>query len=337
MTIVDVHTHMYPPSLMAILRQRTTVPYVRTFPDDPAGGERLIILHEEESSTADPTSTKPLSRGRPIGPSYHDLSHKLSFMSQHNISISVLSLANPWLDWLDPSNPSEAADLARTVNNDFEALCSSPTLGENQKLFHFATLPLRAPTSIIVEELKRVLALPHCRGIVMGTSGLGAGMDDPALDAVYAVLESAQTMLFLHPHYGLPKGVYGPRADAGEYGHILPLAMGFPMETTIAVGRMVVGGVFERFERLKVLVAHGGGALPFLAGRLESCVRHDAVVMGEGKGQEKKKRRDVWEVLRTNIFLDAVVYSEVALGAAIAAVGADRYGTVDWFPSTRYR
>jgi predicted TIM-barrel fold metal-dependent hydrolase len=157
------------------------------------------------------------------------------------------------------------------------------------------------------------------RGVIIGTSGLGNGLDDPALDPIYAALEKHSQLIFLHPHYGLPASVYGPRAN--EYGHVLPLALGFPLETTIAVTRMLLSGVFDRFTNLNVLLAHSGGTLPFLAGRIESCVKHDGHLKKEGKTEG---RRDVWEVLKTNIYLDAVIYSDVGLKAAMNASGADR-------------
>jgi predicted TIM-barrel fold metal-dependent hydrolase len=102
--------------------------------------------------------------------------------------------------------------------------------------------------------------------------------------------------------------------------------MGFPLETTIAVTRMLLSGVWDRFTGLNVLLAHSGGTLPFLAGRIESCILHDGHLKAHGKTE---KRRDIWEILKTNIYLDAVVYSTVGLNAAIEASGADRllFGT----------
>ena len=110
--------------------------------------------------------------------------------------------------------------------------------------------------------------------------------------------------------------MFGPRAAAS--GHVLPLALGFPLETTVAFVRMFVAGVFERFPRLRVLLAHAGGAVPFLAGRVESCVRHERV------GAQGRGTRDVWDVLRRNVWLDGVVYSSVGLRAAVEAVGRER-------------
>ncbi|RMZ70399.1 uracil-5-carboxylate decarboxylase [Pyrenophora seminiperda CCB06] len=309
--IVDIHTHVYPPKYMSLLRSRTTVPYVRTFPDAPTSS-RLIILPGEDNP-----STPSTSRGRPIGPEYHDISQKIAFMDLHKIDKSVISLANPWLDFLPPE---EAGAAAKEINDDVNAQCGLYP----GRLYFFATLPLSASTEVIVAEIERLKGLKYARGVIMGTSGLGQGLDDKALDPVYAALEQNKHVIFLHPHYGLPAEVYGPRAS--EYGHVLPLALGFPLETTIGVTRMLLSGVWDRFANLNVLLAHSGGTLPFLAGRIESCIQHDGHLMKQGKTQG---RRDVWDVLKTNIYLDAVVYSEVGLKAALEASGADRllFGT----------
>ena len=84
---------------------------------------------------------------------------------------------------------------------------------------------------------------------------------------------------------------------------------------------MLLSGVFERFPNLNVLLAHSGGTLPFLAGRIESCIAHDAHLKQEGK---LDNRRDIWVVLNTNIYLDAVIYSDIGLQAAADISGHDR-------------
>ncbi|KAF2102579.1 amidohydrolase 2 [Rhizodiscina lignyota] len=313
--IVDVHSHVYTPSYIALLRTRKEVPFIRTFADI---GDRLIILPGEDESP---------SRGRPVGPSYWDINEKLAFMDSHSISTSVISLANPWLDFLAPA---EATEQARLINGELDQLCSQHA----GRLYAFAVLPLSATASAIEAEIQHISSLKHMRGVIMGTTGLGSGLDDPLLDIVYAALEKHELPIFLHPHYGLPSAVYGPRAD--KYGHVLSLALGFPLETTIAVTRMYLSGVFDRSKTLQVLLAHSGGTLPFLAGRIESCLEHDGYLLKEGKLNEEK--RALWDVLRKNIYLDAVIYSEVGLQAAVAASGAERimFGTDHpFFPPLR--
>ncbi|KAH8176172.1 amidohydrolase domain-containing protein [Sarocladium implicatum] len=316
--VVDIHTHMYPPAYIKILESRTTIPLVRSFPQAPE--PRLILLPAEASSLKEalenPSAKPP---GRPLTSHYASLAQKIHFMDTHGIGVSVVSLANPWLDFLAAE---ESGPMAKTVNEDFSSMC-----GEHPgRLFFFGTLPLSAPRDTILESIAHLKNLKYCRGVILGTTGLGNGLDDPNLVPIFTALAEAQLTVFLHPHYGLPNEVYGPRASA-EYGHVLPLALGFPMETTIAVARMYLAGVFDQVQGLRMILAHSGGTLPFLAGRIESCIVHDGQLVREGK--VGKNRRTIWDVLKEQVYLDAVIYSEVGLKAAIDASGADRlmFGT----------
>ncbi|KAI5465664.1 hypothetical protein BGZ63DRAFT_411178 [Mariannaea sp. PMI_226] len=316
--VVDIHTHMYPPSYIRILESRSSIPLVRSFPQ--ATDRRLILLEAEikalEDATKDATAKPP---GRPLTSHFASLDQKIHFMDTHKIDISVISLANPWLDFL---SPSESSEMAESVNKEFSSMCAQ----HPGRLFFFGALPLTAPLDMILSSINYLKRLKYCRGIIMGTSGLGKGLDDPNLTPIFGALASTKLPVFLHPHYGLPNDVWGPRAST-EYGHVLPLALGFPMETTIAVARMYLAGVFDKIRDLRMILAHSGGTLPFLAGRIESCIMHDGQLVREGK--VGGNRRTIWDVLKEQIYLDAVIYSEVGLKAAIDASGADRlmFGT----------
>ncbi len=63
----------------------------------------------------------------------------------------------------------------------------------------------------------------------MGTRGVGKGLDDDALDPVWKAISEAGLVVFLHPHYGVDGKAWGEKSN----GHVLPLALGFPFETTI--------------------------------------------------------------------------------------------------------
>ncbi|KAK7753448.1 hypothetical protein SLS62_004523 [Diatrype stigma] len=317
--VVDVHTHMYPPAYVQILESRTTIPLIRRFAG--AADPRYIILPAEAEAlerVGEDASSSHLP-GRPVTSHYSSLAQKLHFMDTHKIDISVISLANPWLDFV-PS--PEAGETAKSVNQEFSNMCGDAP----GRLYFFGALPLTAPPEVLLASIDNIKGLRYCRGVILGTSGLGKGLDDPALIPVFKALAANGLTVFLHPHYGLPSEVWGPRATE-EYGHVLPLALGFPMETTIAVARMYLAGVFEEVPDLRMLLAHSGGTLPFLAGRIESCVVHDGHLVREGK--VGPKRRTIWQVLKEQVYLDAVIYSEVGLKAAIDASGVDRlmFGT----------
>ncbi|KAJ6446488.1 uracil-5-carboxylate decarboxylase [Purpureocillium lavendulum] len=316
--IVDIHTHMYPPSYIKILESRAAIPLVRSFPG--ATDPRLILLQAEAESLDDALAGRPGAKvpGRPLTSDYTSLDQKVRFMDAHHIDVSVISLANPWLDFLAPD---ASGQVGAQVNAEFNDMCAR----HPGRLFFFGTLPLTAPLDAIRASITQLTTLKYCRGIILGTSGLGKGLDDPDLLPILEAVAAARLTVFLHPHYGLPNAVWGPRA--ADYGHVLPLALGFPMETTIAVARMYLAGVFDRVRDLRMLLAHSGGTLPFLAGRIESCILHDGQLVAEGK--VGPARRTVWDVVREQVYLDAVIYSEVGLKAAIDASGADRlmFGT----------
>lgn len=250
-------------------------------------------------------------------------------MKLHGVNASVVSLANPWLDFL---NGSEATDWAVKVNDDLDRSCNefnSRTDAGECKLFGFGTLPLGASATEITKEIGRLKKLKNIKGIVMGTTGLGNGLDDPTMTAVWSALQEHQTLVFLHPHYGLPDQAFGGAEVVARSGHVLPLALGFPLETTIAVTRMFLASVFDNFPGLRLLLAHSGGTLPFLAGRIQSCVEHEREFIANG-GHRQGPKRNVWDVLSTNIYLDAVIYGEVGLKAAVeASKSSDRvlFGT----------
>jgi aminocarboxymuconate-semialdehyde decarboxylase len=248
--LIDVHTHMYLPRYVSLLRQRRQVPYIVT----QAKGDRLIILPDEE---ADGSTTA----GRPIGSEFYEVSRKLAFMDHHGIAISVVSSANPWIDFVEPAG---APMMAAELNQDLEAMCAA----SGGRLYGFGVLPLQQPEAC-APELERIAGYPHMRGVIIGSAGRGQGLDDPGFEPIWQAAAKHGLFVFVHPHYGIGHQLFP------DTGHALLLALGFPFETSIAVARLILRGALERHPALKLLIAHAGGTLPFLAGRLDSCVKND--------------------------------------------------------------
>ncbi|KAH8812623.1 hypothetical protein F5884DRAFT_878384 [Xylogone sp. PMI_703] len=313
--IVDVHSHLYPPSYIELLKARTEIPYVRAFPPS----NQLCLCNRPPQNSNNTVSGNPQTPpGRVLHPHYYDISEKIAFMDNHSIDISVLSLGNPWIDFLG-SNTAE--EVAQETNNAMNDICKE----HPGRLFFFATLPLGASEPIILSELSRLATLDQVRGVVMGTGGLGDGLDDPNLIPLFKALADSSLPIFLHPNYGLPSSVWGSRGS--NYGQVLPLSMGFPMETTIALTRLYLSGVFSTVPKLQIIVAHSGGCLPFLAGRVEACIEHDK--KWESDGRLTTDRQTLWDVLKNNLYLDGVIFDRIGLKAAIEASGVYRvmFGT----------
>ncbi|KAF5390527.1 hypothetical protein D9757_002629 [Collybiopsis confluens] len=285
----------------SLLRTRPERPRIVTRVGDNGQKEdRLVILRDEPSG------------GRPIGPSYTDRNEKLKFMQKHGIDVSIVSTllrrleastANPWLDFL---SADQAHDMALKLNQDLEDYCSSgPNVPDSPtpRLYGFGLLPLvpGIDTQAILEAVRQISALPHLKGVIIGTVGVGRGLDDEALAPIWAAIESAGLTVFLHPHYGVGN-VWGEK----DNGHVLPLALGFPFETTVATTRLILSGAFDRFPNLRVLLAHSGGSLPQLSSRLASCIAHDPIVASRLKHDAR--------YYLGKMYFDAVAYGPEELG-----------------------
>ncbi|RYC59133.1 Aminocarboxymuconate-semialdehyde decarboxylase [Xylaria longipes] len=173
--VVDIHTHMYPPAYVELLESRKTIPLIRRF----AGSKdpRYIILPAEAEALdkiiASESDTLPANLpGRPITTHYSSLAQKIHFMDTHGIDISVISLANPWLDFV----ASEAAgETAKSINSAFSEMCGTAP----GRLFFFATLPLTAPPETLLAAIGHIKGLKYCRGVILGTTGMGKGSTTP--------------------------------------------------------------------------------------------------------------------------------------------------------------
>ena len=160
-----------------------------------------------------------------------------SYHSYHSRLRYQTSSANPWLDFL---STTEAQSLASELNADLEDYCSSsPSLSQSlRRLYGFGLLPLVSDisTSAILETIQEITKYRHLKGIIMGTRGIGQGLDDERLDPVWKALADAGLVVFLHPHYGVDQSAWGEKNN----GHVLPLALGFPFETTIVSAEYII-------------------------------------------------------------------------------------------------
>ena len=291
--IVDIHTHFYPRDYLDRLSQRTEIPKVVR----DADGDHFVIFADEETAAG---------ATRPIGEQFVRLEKKLEFMDQHGIDRAVISIGNPWVDFLEGE---EAVTWANRLNDEVEQACAVQNrfLGLGVVPFH----SIDAACAVV----SRIDALPHVRGIIMGTRPGRRHLDDEALESFWAAVEQCKLPIFIHPHYTVG-------ADwMADYGHAPLLALGFTFETTAAVTRLILGGVLERHPQLRLVLAHAGGTLPFLAGRLDACTKVD-------ENAKRNLRKPPSEYLRMMCF-DGVAYHAPAVRCALDLVGPERilFGT----------
>ena len=293
-TRIDVHTHFYPTSYLAGLEKRREMP--RVYQDGDV--RRFVIFPEEE---ADPRI------GRPIEDGWWTIAGKLGFMDENAISRSVISLGNPWME---PFEGQHGVELTRVVNDELGTL-EERTEG---RLVGLGALPATGVADV-VDEIEAIDAHPSLRGIVTGPRIAHFRLDDPELEPVWTELESRQLPLLLHPQDGIALDLLD------GYGHVLPVGVGFPMETTAVVSRLVFGGVLHNHPDLKIIVSHGGGTLSALVGRLDAAWRSDEI------GRSRLPELPSKSIAR--LYVDAITYAAGPFQASIAMVGSDRvmFGT----------
>jgi aminocarboxymuconate-semialdehyde decarboxylase len=156
----------------------------------------------------------------------------------------------------------------------------------------------------------------------MGASGVmtlcnvaGQSLTDPLFAPVWEEIDRRELPVFIHPTVPCGCGMM----DMAVYQ--LSASVGFTMDTTIAVSRMIYDGFFDRYPRLKLIAAHGGGTLPFLAPRLDRC--YDVIPACRAKIAERPS------AYLKRIYADSVLYSSAAMKMTVDTYGDDHvlYGT----------
>jgi aminocarboxymuconate-semialdehyde decarboxylase len=294
-SVIDVHSHLYPRWYIELLKDRTEIPRVT----GEEGDERFVIFPDEQAAAS--------GGGRAMTDDYWSVETKLTFMDRHGIDRTVLSLGNPWLE---PFEAEAGLAAARRLNAEFAEL-GARTGGRIQGMGVLPGRDVDAATAVI-EEVARTVGLV---GLVSGVRICGLTLDDPALEPVWRALEETGMPLLLHPHHA------SAMDELGGFGHALPVALGFPVETTVALTRLLFAGVLHRHPGLRIVGSHGGGTLPYLAGRLDAGWRSDPAL-------SKRAPTPPSDVM-PRLFLDAVLYHERALRAAADLVGPDHmaFGT----------
>ncbi|XP_074766455.1 2-amino-3-carboxymuconate-6-semialdehyde decarboxylase isoform X3 [Athene noctua] len=157
--------------------------------------------------------------------------------------------------WTYQAKPQDTLDLAQILNNDLAA-----TVKKYPKRFiGLGTLPLQAP-DLAVKEMHRCVNELGFPGVQIGSHVNEWDLNAPELYDIYAAAEQLNCCLFVHP--------WDMQIDGRMSKYWFPWLIGMPAETTIAICSMIMGGIFEKFPKLKVCFAHGGGAFPYTVGRI---------------------------------------------------------------------
>ena len=234
MTIIDFHNHYYPPKYMQALQSGASSIKVTV---DSEGNP---VLHY-------PGDYNVAVRG------HRDLAYRQEVLDSQGVSLQVLTLTTPGTH---VESPATAVQLASLVNDEFKE--AMETRGH-----HFtalATLPLNDPAAS-VKELDRAIAQLGMRGAMLFSNVNGVALSDRRFWPMYELANDRGAVLYIHPEH--PVGV-----EAMMDYWLMPL-VGFLFDTTLAAASLVFSGVVERFPRIRWALCHLGGAIPYLAERLD--------------------------------------------------------------------
>ncbi|HTF55261.1 MAG TPA: amidohydrolase family protein [Pseudonocardia sp.] len=281
---LDVHAHAMPLPLL----QHLAALGLADLDDVPDGVVRL----DSRVSGVAPLAPLPLAR------SQYDVDVRIAEMDEAGVHRHAVSLP-PFLFCSTSDQPRFAADILARGNDELATyVADSP-----DRLLGLGSVPLGWPDA--AEEARRALDDLGLAGIAIGSRGGGRDLDDPVNDDLWALLAARRTFVFLHP-----SGVPDPHRQ-GDFW--LPQLVGYPMETALAVARLVFGRVLERFP-LNLCLAHGGGCLPSLRGRLD---------MGWQRKDVARTTRVKPSELTDRLYYDTAVFSPTLLRRLVEDVGAD--------------
>jgi aminocarboxymuconate-semialdehyde decarboxylase len=282
---VDVHSHVLPQELMEAIRQRPRDFQMRV----EGAGEKETFVRDDKHST-------------PVYAEFYDADAKVEGMDRKGIDISVISVTPVvFFYWL----PADAGLAAARVMNDGIARMAAQ---RPDRLRGMATLPMQDPDAAVT-ELERVVKEHGFRSIELGCRIKGQLLAEPQFRPVLKRAQELGVFIFTHPYVAgtLPR-------DLGCY--YLGNLAGLPFDTALMAAHLMFSGALDELPDLKIILAHGGGHLPYQIGRLA----HGYEVRKEARANT---RNSPLKLLR-RFYFDALTHDVDALRFLVEKAGADR-------------
>jgi aminocarboxymuconate-semialdehyde decarboxylase len=287
--LIDVHNHFYPPEYIDALKAGDSAVKVTI---DPEGNP---CLHY-------PGDFNVAVRG------HRDIEYRQIVLEKENVDMQIITFTTPGTH-VEPRD--RAVRFARLVNDAFATIMRE----RSARFSALATLPLNDPAESVA-ELNRAVTKLGMRGAMLFSNVNGVALADPRFDPLYAEANRLGAILHIHPTD--PVGV-----EAMTDYWLMPL-VGFLADTTLAAAKLVFAGVPERYPNIKWVLSHLGGAIPYLAERLD-----------RGWEAFPDCRADIsrkpTEYLR-NFYYDTVNFDPKAVRLAVDFAGADRVMAASDYP-----
>ncbi|HEV8534809.1 MAG TPA: amidohydrolase family protein [Candidatus Limnocylindria bacterium] len=233
---LDLHTHYYPPAYFERIERSGGDFSFRTSPT----GQRIIRYRGARFFGI----TAPMT----------DVAKRLEDMDRVGIDTEVISLSTPNVYFAEGK---AQADVARLVNDAYADLAAK----HHGRFLGFASIPMDDPDAA-VRELERALDELRMQGVVLLSNIRGRALADPAYRPFLAEADRRGACVFVHPMI--------PSAAEAFTEYVLGPIVGFPFDTTLAIAKLCYAGVFKELPNIRWLVAHAGGAVPYLMERLDS-------------------------------------------------------------------
>lgn len=280
MAIIDVHDHYYPPA------------YLDALISNPG---HVKVTHDREGNPLlhYPGDYNIAVRG------HRDIAYREEVLAREGVDRQIITLTTPGTH---VEEPKRAAQLAALVNDGFAEVVAE----RGRRFSALGTLPLNDPAASAA-ELRRCLGDLRFAGAMLFSNVNGVALADRRFWPVYEVANDRGAILHIHPTS--PVGV-----EAMTEYWLMPL-VGFLMDTTLAAAHLVFAGVVDRFPRIRWILSHLGGAIPYLVERLDrgyeafrECREHIS--------------KPPSEYLKTHFWYDTVNFDTRALRLAIEFAGA---------------
>ncbi|MAT40394.1 MAG: 2-amino-3-carboxymuconate-6-semialdehyde decarboxylase [Ectothiorhodospiraceae bacterium] len=238
---------------------------------------------------------------RKVDPNTWDPAVRIDECNDLGVDVQVLSTVPVMFNYW--TKKEHSLDLSKILNDHIASVIAE----HPQRFIGLGTLPMRYP-DYAVQELERCVKELGLRGVEIGTHIDGWNLNEESLNPFFEAAEDLGAAIFVHPWDMMGQD------DMRKYW--LPWLVGMPAETSRAVCSMIFGGVFERYPKLKVLFAHGGGSFPSTIGRIEHGynVRPDLVAVDNAVNPREYLGK---------FWLDSLVHDPVMLKYIVDLVGED--------------
>lgn len=301
MRVVDVHSHITPLGFLERARPDHGQTGLSVRPKaDSEGDFELVFRGTGVGSLSD-------EHAYPVVRSEFDVEERLRGMAEQGVDVQVLT-ASPMLFQYGLES-AEAIDHCRSLNDELAELAR----GHPQSFVSLGMLPAQDAAASVI-EIKRVVRDLGMPGVQLGANVWGEDLDAPRLRPVLEAANDLGAVVFVHPAVSQsPPDAVANMARLGDF--YLRNLIGNPLDTTIAIARLVFSGLIDDLERVRFIFAHAGGFTPFGVGRLDHGyrVRPEASAISTPPSEVLKR-----------VFLDSISHLPQGLRLMVELLGQEQ-------------